>query len=162
MQTLTSWICGLWWVKNFTLNFSCWWSFKFHVAMSFVWLRQISWPWQRREVVGVWRGGCLRYSNWLAGVTMICAAGRWLSGIALQIGCAGEHVLIRTSSEFHYHVEICFAISLFWNILKQTTHCIDFLPVTTNRCNLNPCACSDRLNLQYGMGLSRAKLRSTA
>ena len=42
-------------------------------------------------------GGCLRYGNWLAGVTMICAAGRWLSGIALQIGCAGEHVLIRTN-----------------------------------------------------------------
>ena len=21
-----------WWVKNFTLNFSCWWSFKFHVC----------------------------------------------------------------------------------------------------------------------------------
>ena len=28
---------------------------------------------------------------------MMCAAGRWLSGIALQIGCAGEHVLIRTN-----------------------------------------------------------------
>ena len=42
-------------------------------------------------------GGCLRYGNWLVGVTMMCAAGRWLSGIALQIGCAGEHVLIRTN-----------------------------------------------------------------
>ena len=42
-------------------------------------------------------GGCLRYGNWLVGVTMVCAAGRWLSGIALQIGCAGEHVLIRTN-----------------------------------------------------------------
>ena len=28
---------------------------------------------------------------------MVCRAGRWLSGIALQIGCAGEHVLIRTN-----------------------------------------------------------------
>ena len=28
---------------------------------------------------------------------MVCGAGRWLSGIALQIGCAGEHVLIRTN-----------------------------------------------------------------
>ena len=42
-------------------------------------------------------GGCLRYGNWLVGVTTVCAAGRWLSGIALQIRCAGEHVLIRTN-----------------------------------------------------------------
>ena len=42
-------------------------------------------------------GGCLQYGNCLVGVTMMCAAGRWLSGIALQIGCAGEHVLIRTN-----------------------------------------------------------------
>jgi hypothetical protein len=28
---------------------------------------------------------------------MVCGAGKWLSGIALQIGCAGEHVLIRTN-----------------------------------------------------------------
>jgi len=33
-------------------------------------------------------GGCLRYGNWLVRVTMMCSAGRWLSGIALQIGCA--------------------------------------------------------------------------
>ena len=39
-------------------------------------------------------GGCLRYCNWLVGVTMICSAGGRLSGIALQIGCAGEHVLV--------------------------------------------------------------------
>ena len=42
-------------------------------------------------------GDCLRYGNCLVGVTMMRAAGRWLSGIALQIGCAGEHVLIRTN-----------------------------------------------------------------
>ena len=42
-------------------------------------------------------GGCLRYGNWLAGVTMICAAGRWLSCIALKIRCAGEHVLVSTN-----------------------------------------------------------------
>ena len=44
-------------------------------------------------------GGCLRYGNWLAGVTMICAAGRWLSDIRTNlvramcwlvvVGCAG-------------------------------------------------------------------------
>ena len=28
---------------------------------------------------------------------MVCGAGRWLSGIALQIGCTGELVLIRTN-----------------------------------------------------------------
>ena len=42
-------------------------------------------------------GGCLRYGNWLAGVTMTCAAGRWLSCIALKIRCAGEHVLVSTN-----------------------------------------------------------------
>ncbi len=42
-------------------------------------------------------GDCLRYGNWLVGVTMMYSAGRWLSGIAWQIGCAGEHVLIRTN-----------------------------------------------------------------
>ena len=42
-------------------------------------------------------GGCLRYGNWLAGVTMTCAAGRWLSCIALKIRCASEHVLVSTN-----------------------------------------------------------------
>ena len=31
-------------------------SLKFHVCNVDRWLRQISWPWQRRGVVGVWRG----------------------------------------------------------------------------------------------------------
>ena len=38
-----------------------------------------------------------KYGNCLVGVTMMCAAGRWLSGIALQISCAGEHVPIGTN-----------------------------------------------------------------
>ena len=39
--------------------------------------------------VGLWAcgGGCLRYNNWLVGATMMCSADRWLSSIALQIGC---------------------------------------------------------------------------
>jgi hypothetical protein len=35
-------------------------------------------------------GGCLRYGNWLAGVTMICAAGRWLSGIRTNLVRSGR------------------------------------------------------------------------
>ena len=73
------------------------WSFKFHVC-DVVRVAQTDFVTvAAARGCGREAGGCLRYGNWLAGVTMICAAGRWLSGIALQIGCAGEHVLIRTN-----------------------------------------------------------------
>ena len=48
------------------------------------------------EQVGV-TDGCHIGGVWSLLSRMMCAAGRWLSGIALQIGCAGEHVLIRTN-----------------------------------------------------------------
>ena len=44
-------------------------------------------------------GGCLRYGNWLVGVTMMGAAGRWLVAAShcTSAAHAGEHVLIRTN-----------------------------------------------------------------
>ena len=46
---------------------------------------------------GAWRMGPIGRGVRSMLSRMVCAAGRWLSGIALQIRCAGEHVLVRTN-----------------------------------------------------------------